>query len=232
MTDIHCHVLPEMDDGSRSVEESVAMLEALSAQGVGCVAATPHFYAMENSPEEFLRRRETAVRRLRECWKPELPALRLGAEVYYYQGISQYEELERLSIEGTRLLLLEMPFERWTSQMLREVQEIQCRGGITVVLAHIERYLRWQDRDVWTALLEWGVLCQSNAEFFLELRTRRKALHMLREGRIHLLGSDSHDMESRPPRLGLAYSRLEARDRAVLEENNQKYLPDWKEAAG
>ena len=49
MTDIHCHVLPEMDDGSRSVEESVAMLEALSAQGVGCVAATPHFYAMENS---------------------------------------------------------------------------------------------------------------------------------------------------------------------------------------
>ena len=64
MTDIHSHILPGMDDGSRSTEESLAMLAASAAQGVRAIAATPHFYAMENSPEEFLARRAAAVARL------------------------------------------------------------------------------------------------------------------------------------------------------------------------
>ena len=57
MIDLHSHILPQMDDGSRSVDESLQMLAALAAQGVTDVAATPHFYASENSPERFLARR-------------------------------------------------------------------------------------------------------------------------------------------------------------------------------
>ena len=54
MTDMHCHILPGMDDGSRSAAESLSMLEASAAQGVDRIVATPHFYAGENSPEVFL----------------------------------------------------------------------------------------------------------------------------------------------------------------------------------
>ena len=58
MIDWHSHVLPQLDDGSRSLEESVAMLEALKCQGVDTVIATPHFYANEESVEAFLERRK------------------------------------------------------------------------------------------------------------------------------------------------------------------------------
>lgn len=82
MIDLHTHILPGMDDGSRDVLESLAMLEASAAQGVGLVAATPHFYAEENSPERFLSRRAEAAQRLRAALRPGLPEIRLGAEVH------------------------------------------------------------------------------------------------------------------------------------------------------
>ncbi|MBD5133150.1 MAG: capsular polysaccharide biosynthesis protein [Clostridiales bacterium] len=228
MIDIHSHILPGLDDGSRSVEESLAMLKASAAQGVGCIAATPHFYAEENSPEKFLERRAASEERLRGAWQPGLPELKLGAEVCFFEGISQCEGLDSLKLEGTDLLLLEMPFAHWSQRTLQEVRAVQAQG-ITVVLAHIERYLHWQDEETWEALLDWGVLNQCNASFFLHWKTRRKALHMLRGGRIHLLGSDCHNMDARPPQLGKALAGLGARERNVLEENSREFLPDWEE---
>jgi len=217
-----------MDDGSRSEEESLAMLEALAAQGVDFVAATPHFYADENSPAGFLDRRAAAAERLAGAWRPGLPALKLGAEVCYFEGIGRSKGLEALKIEDTGLLLLEMPFRRWSRRMLLEVRELQASVG-TVLLAHIERYLQWQDRETWETLADWGVLNQCNASFFLRWQTRRRALRMLREGKIHLLGSDSHNMGSRPPQLGEAAAALRREEREILEENSRKFLPDWEE---
>ncbi len=228
MTDIHCHVLPQMDDGSRSAEESLAMLEALAAQGVGCAAATPHFYAEENSPEEFLTRRAASAAKLTEIWRPGLPTLKLGAEVCYFEGISQCERLDALKIEDTGLLLLEMPYCRWSRRMLQEIRDLQTSRA-TVLLAHVERYLRWQEPKIWDALLEWGVLNQCNASFFLRWQTKRKAIRMLREGRVHLLGSDSHNMGSRPPRLAVVWAALEREERETLEENSRRFLPGWEE---
>jgi len=227
MTDIHSHVLPQMDDGSRSVEESLAMLEALAAQGMERVVATPHFYADENGPEEFLERRAASLEKLREGWRPGLPALKLGAEVCYYDGISRCERLDVLKIEETGLLLLEMPFCRWSQRMLQEVRELQA-SGTAVLLAHIERYLRWQERETWEALAGWGVLNQCNASFFLRWQTRRRALRMLREGKVHLLGSDSHNMDTRPPQLNAALAVLGPKEREILEENSRRILPDWE----
>lgn len=228
MIDIHSHILPRLDDGSQSVEESMAMLRASAAQGVGCIAATPHFYAEENRPEEFLERRAASEEELRRVWEPGLPALKLGAEVCFFEGISHCEGLDSLKLEGTDLLLLEMPFARWSRRTLQEVRALQAQG-ITVVLAHIERYLHWQDEETWETLLDWGVLNQCNASFLLRWQTRRKALHMLREGMIHLLGSDCHNMYTRPPQLGKALAGLGKRERKVLEENSREFLPDWEE---
>lgn len=229
MIDFHSHVLPGMDDGSRSVEESLALLRLLADQGAGCVAATPHFYAEENSPEEFLTRRAAAEEKLRTVWQPGLPVLKLGAEVSFFEGISRCEGLDGLKLEGTELLLLEMPFAHWSPRVLQEVRELQARSDMTVVLAHIERYLRWQDGAAWELLLDLGVLNQCNASFILRWQTRRRALHMLREGKIHLLGSDCHSIDARPPRLGEAFAMLGARERELLEENSRTLLPEWGE---
>ena len=60
MIDFHSHILPAIDDGSQSVEESLEMLRALKAQGVDTVIATSHFYATHRSPESYLQRRKAA----------------------------------------------------------------------------------------------------------------------------------------------------------------------------
>lgn len=229
MTDLHMHVLPGMDDGSRDVGTSIAMLERSGAYGVDTVAATSHFYAQENDISRFLVRRQAACERLLEAMdgREDLPTLRLGAEVLYFSGMSAVDTLDRLCLEGTKLLLLEMPFSPWTDRTLREVELLQ-RGGIQVAAAHVERYLRIQPRRTMEAFLDLGVLVQCNGSFFLSRRTAHRALGMLQQGRIHFLGSDAHDMRTRPPALGKALERIEkklGRDAlARLEANERLYL--------
>lgn len=225
MIDFHSHVLPGMDDGSKSVEESLAMLEVSAGQGISYMAATSHFYPMENSPERFLARRAAAAERLRCAWKPGLPELLLGAEVYFFEGMSGVQELDALRLEGTELLMVEMPFSPWTERMVKELLAVHERRGITVMLAHIERYFRYQPKGIWDDLRDRGILMQSNAEFFLSWRTKRKACRMLAEGKIHLLGSDSHNMSARPPRLGEALSAVGEHGRRKLEKNIRRLVP-------
>lgn len=224
--DIHSHVLPGMDDGSKSVEESLLMLGASARQGVRRIAATPHFYPTENSPEQFFSRRQKAEERLRKAWQPGLPELMMGAEVYFFEGMSHTDALDELRIEGTGLLLLEMPFTPWTARQIQEVKKIQSRNGITVLMAHIERYLKFQDPQVWDELRQAGVLTQCNAEFFLRWRTKRKALRMVKAGEIHFLGSDCHNMSTRPPRLGEAVSLIGQEERDKLNEIIREYIPE------
>lgn len=204
MIDLHTHVLPGMDDGSRSPEESAQILKKLAAQGVTLAAATPHFYASENSPNCFLRRRQAAWERLEPMLEPGMPQLVLGAEVYYFEGLCRNDELPQLCMDGTNALLLEMPFEPWSHRVLGDLLELSNRGDIQVILAHVERYFPFQGRDTWNHVLQSPVLMQSNADFFLTLRTRHKALRLVRDGQVQLLGSDCHGIERRPPRIGPA----------------------------
>jgi protein-tyrosine phosphatase len=88
--DFHSHILPGGDDGSRSVNESLKMLSLDADQGIRRVIATPHFYANHDTPERFLKRREAAWSHLREAVEgfSGLPEIVLGAEVYYFPGMS------------------------------------------------------------------------------------------------------------------------------------------------
>lgn len=224
MIDFHSHVLPGIDDGSKSIEESVQMLAASARQGIAHIVATPHFYPSEISPECFLDRRAQAAEQLQTVWQPEFPKLLLGAEVYYFEGISRVEGLEALRIEGTSLLLLEMPFHTWSDRMAAEIRALHNRSGFTVLLAHIERYLRLQKGAVWDELLEAGVLMQSNASFFLRWSSKHKAIHMLDAGRIHLLGSDCHNMKERAPRMGDALAVLGEQRERMLERRCRALL--------
>ena len=204
MIDIHSHILPGMDDGCQSLEESLQLLELSSKQGVNIIAASSHFYATDEQPTNFFFLFRVAAKELGEHWHEGLPHILLGAEVHYFDGISRIEELEYFRLGTSNLLLLEMPFSQWSSRMIREVLDIQDRRGLTVLLAHIERYIAFQEKDVWPMLRSNGVRMQCNASFFLNWKTKRKAMAMLKRGEIDILGSDCHNMTTRPPRLGEA----------------------------
>ena len=99
MVDFHTHILPKIDDGSKSVEESLAMLRSEWEQGIQEVVLTPHFYPQMDDPREFLARRQASFERLQAAMGEEaLPKLRLGAEVYFYYGMSNSEILKELVI--------------------------------------------------------------------------------------------------------------------------------------
>lgn len=207
--DFHSHILPAIDDGAGTTEESTALLNMLSEQGIKTVCATPHFNANRLSIDDFLRKRASSYEELKAVLPENAPAVRLGAEVAYYEGISRLDDLKKLCIEGTNLLLLEMPFCKWTQSMISEVEQLSCRGGFRIVLAHIERYLVYNSIHVYDRFLSNDILMQVNASFFTELKTRRKAIKMLKGGYIHLIGSDCHNVADRPPFIGNALYLIE-----------------------
>ncbi len=211
MIDFHCHILPAVDDGSQSVQESLAMLSRLAEQGVDTVMATPHFHASRESVSDFLVRRQEAYDRLMAQMPAGLPQIKLGAEVRYYQGISRMPQLKQLCMQDSRLLLLEMPLGKWTEYTLRELTDLASSHGIRLVMAHIERYQKEQSATVWPRLLQSDILMQVNAPFFADLATRRKALKLLKNHSIHFLGSDSHNLSDRSPRLDEALAVIRKR---------------------
>ena len=212
VVDFHTHVLPGIDDGSGSVEESLAMLRMEAAQGIRRVVATPHFYAQVDAPKPFLERRAAAVSRLLEAMEafPELPRLSVGAEVHYFSGISDADILPELAIDGGRYVLVEMPMTVWTDRMYRELENIHGHFGLTPIVAHVDRYIGpMQTYGIPERLMELPVLVQANAAFFQRFTTKRMALRMLAEGQIHLLGSDCHDLKTRPVNLAQTVDLIE-----------------------
>lgn len=205
MIDWHNHILPGMDDGSRNVAESIEMIGAQAAQGVSTVIATPHFYADDESVESFLNRRNESFEKLKNQLPDNSVEILLGAEVRYYPGISQMAGLDSLGIDGGKLLLLEMPIASWTEYIVRELIEMSCRSNIQIILAHVERYRGLQKPAVWERIYESGILMQVNASFFNSFASRHKAISLLRDGRVHFIGSDCHNMTSRPPQIGRAF---------------------------
>lgn len=214
VTDFHSHILPGIDDGSASVEESIALLRMEAEQGVEHVVATPHFYPNHQSPEVFLEKRGQAEALLRqEMQKHEgLPRLSVGAEVYFFHGMSQSDCIRLLTIEQKSFILLEMPEYAWTDSMYREVADIYSQQGITPIIAHVDRYLSLLHGNQIPQRLETlPVMVQANASFFLRRSTVGKACRMLKRGQIHLLGSDCHNLTSRTPNLENAVSCIQKR---------------------
>ena len=225
MIDFHTHILPGVDDGSRSAAESIDLLSAEAQQGITRVILTPHYYAHENSPVEFLKKRYNAWKELEPHLSPELPDVRLGAEVQYFEGICAVSDIHHLRIEGTELLLLEMPFCQWTDRMVTDVLDLNDQPDTQVVLAHIERYIPMQAHGIWEQLKSYGILMQSNVSFFANWKTRHRAMSMLRRGEIDFLGSDCHNMKNRHPNWNTLPPK--ARDKIQSVEAYHKLLYTW-----
>ena len=126
--DSHTHLLPSMDDGARSVEESEQMIRALSEQGIEEVYLTPDYYSHKEAVDKFLSRRTESYRLLKPILDRYGMKHRLGAEVYAIPAIFNYANLNDLCIEGTDFLLLEMSSPKSTPEReLRLIEEIYSR---------------------------------------------------------------------------------------------------------
>ena len=208
MIDFHSHILPFIDDGSSSIEESVALLSMLKDQGIKTVVATPHYDAKRDTPEAFVSKRNESYEKLLPNIKDGFPKVILGAEVSYYPGIERLKGIRSLTAGESDLLLLEMPISVWTEYTVKELVDLTTTKNMTVVLAHAERYLGLQSLKTIELLNDSGILRQYNADFFLRFGQKRKALKMLERGEIHLIGSDCHNLSMRPPRIGEAYGLM------------------------
>ncbi len=211
MVDFHTHILPGIDDGSPDAKTSVEMLKMLRGQGVDKIIATPHFYLAKDSINNFFRSREKAGSNLLNEIedKENMPQIVLGAEVLLYPEVGGLTDLERFCISGTNYLLVEMPFFKWSSITYDTLEKIR-RAGIIPVIAHFERYFKYQkDKTMIFRLLDIGCMLQANASFFTNPFTKRKALGLLREEIIHFVGSDCHNLKKRKPSIGKAYEIID-----------------------
>ena len=209
MLDIHSHFLPKMDDGSKSTDMSMEMLRKSRKQGVTTIVSTSHFYGDSESPDIFLKRRDHAFRKLEPLLTENEPEILLGAEILYYPGISYSEDIPKLAIQGTDLLMIEMPFVKWTDRIFDELNSLQYNARLHIVLAHVERYQSIQKRAMFESLFEQPFLFQCNADAFQYFTTRRLALRLMDQGLLHFLGTDCHNTDKRPPNMEEAKKVIE-----------------------
>lgn len=214
MIDFHSHILPKVDDGPDKIPDSLTMLRRSFLQGVDLVVSTSHFYADEEYPKDFLERRNRAFRTLYNAMlmSPEVyPQVILGAEVLYFPGISDAEEIESLMIGSSKSILIEPPMTPWSDRMLDEIAQLGRNLDCTPVIAHVDRFMQMlHDETLMDRVRQRDMWVQVNAEYFLNPKTVKSAIRNLKDGKIQLIGSDCHNLYSRSPNLGLAWEQAKA----------------------
>ena len=222
MIDVHCHIIPGVDDGSEDPEESLAMAETAAACGVTDIIVTPHCnipgeYGNYAGPRydgffagavDLLKRNGVGVR------------LYKGMEVFGTDDVGELiDEGRLLTLAGSRYMLIEFPFDddMWRA---REVLRSVLRRGLIPIVAHPERYYAVND-DIGFAL-DWadmGCLLQINRTSLIgpieapETQTSRELLDM---GAVHFVATDAHGVFSRTTELIDAYEFV-----------SRRYSPEW-----
>lgn len=202
MTDLHTHILPGIDDGARTVQISLNLLQSEQRQGVAQIALTPHFNIEKQSVKEFLHGRNAAARQLGAAFRNSSLSqhLKLGAEIFYSSELATID-LRPLCLTGTNLLLIEFPpayYPREAEDVLYQL----TRRGFVPLIAHVERYAFVRENpNILCDLIEAGAYTQVNAtSLVLHKRHQKLILQMIRHGMIHVLATDTHSLEKRPPK--------------------------------
>jgi protein-tyrosine phosphatase len=237
--DLHCHILPGVDDGAASLADAVAMCRLAAADGCTAMVATPHqrHSSFPAATREALR---AALAELTETLAGELPRLYMGAEVRVdSELIADLEQPggEALALAGSRYLLLEFPRSEVGPPPEEVVHELQLAGW-RPVLAHPE-VLPWLEVPRLGGLVEAGAMLQLTAAAVTGDFGRfphERAWELLEEGLVHFVASDSHSPTWRAPGLAKARALLERRlgaavARLLVEENPACVLADVPLAA-
>lgn len=235
LTDIHCHILPAVDDGSQSLEQSVAMLDIASKNAIHTIILTPH-----NKPGRHHLHAESMERRRRELAAAAEEAgisiaLYDGSELFYRMGLS--EELrkgEAHTMAGSRYVLLEFRPADDYDYLRNGVYELLSEGYLPIV-AHAERYRCLTEHpERVEELYGMGAYIQLNAGSImgeLGFGIKRFTKGLLKKELVHFVATDAHDTAKRRPDLKKCadhivkkYGQMYAR--RIFEENPSCILQD------
>lgn len=211
MIDLHSHILPMLDDGARTLEESLAMLRLAAAHGTTDMVATPHANELYPFDEAEVQRAFEAVR----AQAGLSVRLHLGCELHW-----NYANLERLlqrpdryTLHGSRYLLLELP-NLFSLQTARQAMRELIGRALVPVIAHPERNLMLQRQM--GELTEWkklGCLVQITGQSLMGGfggSAKRAAEDLMRKRLVDFIASDAHDCVKRPPDLRRAYEHVKS----------------------
>ena len=204
LTDIHMHVIPGVDDGAGSMEESITELKMVINQGVSRVIATPHSFAFDDYPEKVYAQYKKLKK---EVEVQGLPLeLHLGCEMLVYPDDVD-ECIEKLkkgiypTLAGTDYVLTEFEPEYHTEEDSLYIIDKIVAAGYKPIIAHVERYALTNDESA-RRMKEHGAWMQINAYSVKEeksKRTRTNANNLLREQLVDIIGTDGHRLDHRPP---------------------------------
>lgn len=201
MIDIHSHILPNVDDGSKDIEITKSMLKTAYRSGTTKIVATPHY----NKHYNFATYSKTIdmVEKLRKIIKPYNIGIEIyyGQEVYYYEDIiEKYKQNLIGTINNTRYMLVELPIEKYESNSLNVLYELMLQG-VKVILAHPERYRAFiKNPTLINEFTREGFLFQMNSasiEGYFGKDVKKTCETFLNSGVYSFLGSDAHSNVSR-----------------------------------
>lgn len=210
MIDIHTHILPAVDDGSKSIESSLAMLKDLSASGVTDAILTPHYRG------KYVADKETIIKefaKFKEIAKDIDINLYLGREIYCNrESLNLLTEGKLLTLNGTKYVLLEFHYYN-RSDIVEAVYTAKTRGFIPIV-AHIERYeyLDFKNLDDIFEIKSLGGLIQVNASSLSKKGDKtynKRVKRLLKFDLVDFIASDCHDF--RPIVIGEVRKTVEKR---------------------
>lgn len=234
--DIHCHILPGVDDGARTEESTKRMLKIAAREGTNSIIATPHFkYDTDAVQVEELRKKYEMVR---AWWKMISPKkeLYLGNELFYSESIvDALKAGHALTMNGTRYVLVEFPVYVEYSYIERAVQKLLYAGYIPI-LAHIERYSCLKKEEQVRQLVDMGAYMQSNTSAIMGkhgIMIKWYLMKLLRNGLVHFIGTDAHGSKERRPEMRECVKYLikklgKKQTRKIVEENPQRMLKGEK----
>lgn len=195
MFDLHCHILPGVDDGARDMRESVAMLAEAKHSGIDHIVCTPHCKSSSFDYDLICDRYDELVPQAERMGI----RLDLGFEVHWQKLMELgLDWAPDLCFEGTNLMLLEFSVGKMPANWQRIIYEIQGQD-IQLIIAHPERYQPIQQNiDIAYELKELGCLLQLSGNFISAGRlkaSRKTAISLLKEGMVDYIASDAHCVE-------------------------------------
>ena len=194
-TDFHSHILPNADHGCVSPDEAKEQLRMLKNAGIDTAVATPHFYPAEHDFSVFSEQVLAACHQILDIPHTERPQIITGAEVLVCTGLHRHPNLDDLCIGGTRILLLELPLTGCNDEILQTIEDLMQKG-YTVVLAHIDRYVKAFGEQI-DLLLSMGALAQINAIALKSFFGRRRLRPYLESNCVVGFGTDLHALDAR-----------------------------------
>ena len=203
--DIHCHVLPGLDDGATDMKESLHMLKLAARQGVYAVVATSHYSRQfrNEDPKQLRLLREELQRKVQTEIHEDF-IVYSGQEIFYTEDIvEKLKEKKLLTLNGSSYVLIEFHPSTPYSMIINAVRELNM-AQYTPIIAHFERYASLREQERVEKLIQLGALMQMNyrpigGKWYVE--TTRWCRKMLKEGNVHFLGTDMHNTGTRKPEI-------------------------------